>query len=84
MARNRRTENRILETVTGREAAEREIRERSACFNDCNGENRMVVVESKLEAWDNEGSGEFYLAVCLNSNSAQSNEAEIYEIQTCW
>ncbi len=78
------TSNRILETVTGRDAAEAAIKSRTECFNDCNGDNRMVVSSNGLRADDDEGSGEFYEAVSLNSRTALSNDEEIFEIQTCW
>jgi hypothetical protein len=76
--------NRILATVTGYENAIKEVASYAKYFNDLNGANRMVLTESKLEAWDNEGSGEFYQAVCLNINEAEDCASEIYQIQTCW
>lgn len=75
--------NRILETVKGYENTIKDINDRVTCWNDLNGDNRMVFVNN-LEAHDNEGSGEFFIAVCLNVNEAESNSEEIYQIQTCW
>jgi hypothetical protein len=43
----------------------------------------MVLSPGRLEAWDTEGSGEFYLAVCVNLDLAFSRNDEVYEIQTC-
>lgn len=76
--------NRVLATVTGYENAIKEVASYVACFNDLNGANRMVLTASKLEAWDDEGSGEFVQAVCLNINEAEDCASEIYQIQTCW
>ena len=77
--------NRVLETITGYENAIKEITSYVTCWNDCNGQGRMVFDQfSKLEAYDNEGSGEFFKAVCLNANEAEDCAHEIYEIQTCW
>ena len=79
------SKNRILETVTGYENAIKDITSRIACWNDCNGEGRMAFGPyNKLEAHDQEGSGEFFIAVCLNLNEAEDCAHEIYEIQTCW
>ena len=76
--------NRILETVKGYESAVAEIKIRSTTFNDLNGAGRMIVEPSGLSAWDNEGSGEFFKARCLNINQAESCAEEIYQIETCW
>lgn len=41
--------------------------------------------KSGLCVRDEEGSGEFYEAVCININNPDVTLAtEIYEIQTCW
>ena len=80
--------NRILDTVTGYEKAVVEIAKCIRSWNDCNGEGeeRMRINRpSKLRADDMEGgSGEFFEAVCTNSETAASGAEEIYEIQTCW
>lgn len=77
--------NRVLETVTGYENAQKAIATLVASFNNLNGQNRMVFTRSSgLEAYDNEGSGEFYIAVCLNINEAESCANEIYQIEGAW
>lgn len=80
------SENRVLKTVKGRNNAIKDIKSRLETFNDINGANRMMVAQYSdgLEAYDEEGSGEFYLAVCLNSNTAKSCAAEVYQIETAW
>jgi len=76
--------NRVLETVIGYEKAVSAIASWVASWNDSNGAGRMIIDANKLESHDQEGSGEFYTAVCTNLNAAQSCADEIYEIQTCW
>jgi hypothetical protein len=76
--------NRILVTVKGYENAVKEIALYAESFNNINGAGRMVFTETKLEVWDEEGSGEFFKAVCLNMNTAESCADEIWQIETCW
>jgi hypothetical protein len=76
--------NRILETIKGRDEAIKAIRSWAASFNEINGADRMFISPSGLCAADDEGSGEFYKAVCLNINEAESCATEIYQIETCW
>lgn len=76
--------NRILETIKGgdnvRSALEVWVRQ----FNDFNGAGRMVIEPNGLEAYDNEGSGEFYIATCHNINEVESTADEIWQIETAW
>ncbi len=76
--------NRVLETVTGRNAAEKEITSMASVFNDCNGKGRMIPKKNALEVHDNEGSGEFYQAVCVKYGEESDGSRDVYEIQTCW
>lgn len=76
---------RVLETVRGYDSVIREMATFVRMFNECNGSGRMrFTSKSHLFARDEDGSGEYYEAVCLNSNEAQNSADEIYEIQTCW
>lgn len=86
MNENNQPSNRVLATVKGYNKAVKDIAARVETFNSINKENRMVIAPctGKLEAYDEEGSGEFFVAVCLNSENAKSCAAEIYEIQTGW
>ena len=72
---------RIIETVKGREAAQKSVAGYAETFNSFNPENRMTVNVSGLEAHDEEGSGEFCRANCLNLNQAESCDTEVYEIE---
>lgn len=47
-------------------------------FNDCNGAGRMTRIG--LRTVDDEGSGEYYRAICLNTDTADSMNDEIYQI----
>lgn len=77
--------NRVLETVTGYEQAIESLAGWVRNWNACTEEGRMVYsAHSKLEAYDDEGSGAFLIAVCLNANEAEDNASEIWEIQTDW
>lgn len=83
--------NRVLEIVVGYQAALKAIESRCETFNDINGAGRMVVgINNPLEVVDNEGSGEFYIAVCTNGDRLMptledcSCEKDIFEIQTGW
>lgn len=78
-------QNRIVESVTGYDAMVSSLALRAKMWNECNGEGRMrLMIGSRTEYVDDEGSGEFFKAVCLNSNEAESCDQEIWEIQTCW
>jgi hypothetical protein len=72
---------RVIETVVGREAAQKAVAGYVETFNSFNVDNCMVLNASGLEAYDDAGSGEFCRANCLNLNQAESCEAEVYEIE---
>ena len=76
--------NRILETIKGYDNVRPAIQAYVRGWNDCNGENRMEIEPNGLEAYDSEGSGEFFKAECLNINEAESGADEIWQIETGW
>ena len=76
--------NRILETIKGYDNVRPAIKVWVANWNSCNGEGRMLISSNGLEAFDDEGSGEFYRAICINCNEAESCADEIWQIETTW
>jgi len=76
MKRNANEE--VVEKLKGYSAASASLASWAAAFNEVNGAGRMTVCWPRTS--DSEGSGEYYEAVCLNINEAESAEAELYEI----
>ena len=70
----------LVETVVGYTSAVAAIKSWAAAFDECNGAGRMAIGPSGLTATDQEGSGEYYTARCLNINEAASSQDEVYEI----
>jgi len=74
---------RILETVTGYDNAVAALKSWAAGFNESNGAGRMTS-RAGLHYADDEGSGEYYRAVCLNTNTAACAADEVYNIVCGW
>lgn len=76
--------NRIIENVVGYESARIAVSSWAKHFNECNPENNAVVSASGLDAWDENGSGEFCKAICTNLKRAKSTKSERYKIVVPW
>ena len=68
----------VVEEVKGYDQAVAALDSWCKSFNDCNGAGRMSRV--RMETVDDEGSGEYYRAICTNIETADTMKDEMYQI----